>query len=232
MGIPLQYQLRVMNDEKSIQMLRQIGRSRSGRYEFCFEIAGDAAMFNQPEGDMVTYPIPTIAACESWVKSIGVVEYAVAVITKVEVLRPLRYFQYSFVNTTPVRYAPNVKKRVGDMLSATALRDVRYRVHGYTLSDGRPHRNNNAHYYQHLLLRRIEKGLYRKVPYMGWKDFPANYVGPATDATPCENLNLVIPKMYQRMFNTFKGGEIDRTFGTVEIKEGVVDYEACSAVSN
>ena len=206
------------------------GRNKDGKYSFSFEVSGQLACFTAPDAFPcnVTYPFATLSACEGWIKHIAYQKSARAVVEKLEICSALHYESFDFLNSSYGRYAGNVTKGSCDVIKRTCLRDVCYKVFGYTESDLRyPQKGvNNRHAYQCMLLRGIKRGLSKHPIYLGTSDFPVNYFGELREDTqPLHTFNITIPRMLVRTFDTFKHGEQKAKFATVTAKNGIVIYE-------
>ena len=201
-------------------------RNDQGKYPFAFEISGILAAFCQSDAwpYSITYPFPTLSACEGMVKNIAVISQARAVVTRLEICKPVRYYDYSFLNTTVNRF----NNDGCDRLTITCLFDVCYRIYGHTRSlpsSGTVVTTNPAHAYQEILLRRIKQGKYRCVPCLGPRDFTPSYFGEFRPNTTVQPFNLVVPHMTVRTFSSFKGNGVwSPVEAPVVAKDGVVDY--------
>jgi hypothetical protein len=185
----------------------------------------------------ITYPFPPLSACEGIVKSIAVLKSCTAVIEKLEVLSPLEYTAYDYINTGLQRYRNSISSGNADLKYATVLLEPRFRISGYVARDERyPAINNSLHAYQYQLLRGIYRGAVRSVASMGLVKFPAYIRPPSHD--PPQDITFNIPKMLIRIFDTFKGGKMLTNqgkpkpfFDSVKIEKGVVDYGKFSTIA-
>jgi CRISPR-associated protein Cas5d len=119
------------------------------------------------------------------------------------------------------------------------LINVRYRVYGYVEVDETADRRlsvaaqrqqliarNGAHAYQEMFERRLRNGQCYSMPFLGWKEFVPDYVGPfRADTTVCADISTVIPSMLWQIFPNGKFGTWQPTFRqNVKIEKGVLDY--------
>jgi CRISPR-associated protein Cas5d len=174
-----------------------------------------------------TYPIPTISAAEGWVKSIGRIMTAQAVIDEVEICSPLRYGRFMFNNRGQGRKAGQVG---ADQHVVTFLQEVCYKVYGHCLpfNAGEKYsqfRHNASHHYQDLLMRKIKKFHYNSNPYLGWKEFYPSYFGPLREETKRQfGMSFTVKGMLLRTFNNFQCGFFAPKFADVEVQDGVIEY--------
>jgi len=132
-----------------------------------------------------------------------------------------------------------MKKGSSYQLLATVLINVCYRLYGIVQCDeasdtrlsqaGKRQRavaHNGAHAFQEMFERRLRRGQCHSVPFLGWKEFVPDYVGPFREATSvCDDLGTVIPSMLWQVFPSGKFGKWQPTFRqNVRIEKGVLDY--------
>lgn len=161
-------------------------------YEISLEISGPTAMWTRPDtGDSpVSYPVPTWSAAKGIFESIVRIETVEVVPTMVEICAPIVYHSYATNYGGPLREIEAVKKRNNYQLFATVLINVCYRLYGelrhvqlpYELSQKAQERRsmgcNALHAYQDIFNRRLQKGQFYDVPFLGWREFIPNYIGP------------------------------------------------------
>lgn len=210
-------------------------------YSVFFEISGPTAMWTRPDtGDApVSYPAPSFAAVKGIFESIVWLKSAEVVPTRVEICSPLVFHTYSTNYGGPLRKSKIMQKGSSYQLLATVLINVRYRVYGFAqvdetaerrLSDAalrqRSNARNGAHAYQEMFERRLRNGQCHSMPFLGWKEFVPDYVGPFREETRvCTDISTVIPSMLWQVFPTGKFGTWQPTFRqNVMIERGVLDY--------
>jgi CRISPR-associated protein Cas5d len=74
--------------------------------------------------------------------------------------------------------------------------------------------------------RRLRNGQSHAVPFLGWREFVPDYVGPFRQETAvCPEISTVIPSMLWQVFPSGKFGEWQPRFRQdVKIEKGVLDY--------
>jgi len=210
-------------------------------YEINYEIAGPTAMWTRPDtGDApVSYPAPKLGAVKGIFESIVWLKSAEVVPTRVEICAPLVFHTYTTNYGGPLRKSDSVKEGNSYQLLATVLINVCYRVYGVVKGDQgidrrlseaakRQHSiaRNGAHAYQEMFERRLRNGQCHTMPFLGWKEFVPDYVGPFRDETRvCLEISTVIPSMLWQVFPTGKFGTWQPVFRqNVKIEKGVLDY--------
>ena len=214
---------------------------RQNQYEVSCEISGPTAMWTRPDtGDApVSYPAPTLAAVKGIFESIVWLKSAEVVPTRVEICSPLVFHTYSTNYGGPLRKSKIMQKGSSYQLLATVLINVCYRVYGVAEGDQAVDRRlsdaairqqsiapNGAHAYQEMFERRLKNGQSHSMPFLGWKEFVPDYVGPFREETRvCTDISTVIPSMLWQVFPTGKFGTWQPTFRqNVKIEKGVLDY--------
>ena len=210
-------------------------------YPVCLEIAGPTAMWTRPDtGDVpVSYPAPSYAAAKGLFESIVWLKSAEVTPTRVEICAPLVFHTYSTNYGGPLRKSKIMKKGSSYQLLATVLINVCYRVYGVVEVDETANRRlseaakrqqsiarNGAHAYQEMFERRLRNGQCHSMPFMGWKEFVPDYVGPfRKDTRVCDEISTVISSMLWQVFPAGKFGTWQPTFRqNVKIERGVLDY--------
>lgn len=211
------------------------------RYPIACEISGPTAMWTRPDtGDApVSYPAPSFAAVKGIFESIVWLKSAEVVPTRVEICAPLVFHTYSTNYGGPLRKSDSRKTGSSYQLLATVLINVCYRVYGAVEVDDTADRRlseaakrqqsiarNGAHAYQEMFQRRLRNGQCHSMPFLGWKEFVPDYVGPIREETRvCTDISTVIPSMLWQVFPTGKFGTWQPTFRqNVKIEKGVLDY--------
>jgi len=211
-----------------------------GRYEVALEISGPSAMWTRPDtGDApVSYPAPTYGACKGIFECILWSQWAEIVPTRVEICKPIIYHNYSTNYGGPLRKSKIMKKGSSYQLIATVLVNVCYRLYadpgnnegGYQ-QHGRPGlqdrgTTNGAHAYQIVFERRLRQGRFFSTPFLGWKEFIPDYVGPFRPETQvCTDINLTIPSMLQSCFPGGRRSSFKPEYRQgVRINSGVIRY--------
>lgn len=165
-------------------------RNRDGDLPLVVQVWGEAALFSRPElkVERVSYPIMTPSAAVGVLEAIfwkPEIRYRIAAI---ELLKPIRQFTVRRNETTdvaPLEQAIRGTRRVDtvahrDQRNAVCLRDVAYRIHAHVETNSRAAKPAAA--YRDQLRRRVQKGACFQRPYLGTREFSAEFGMP--DATP------------------------------------------------
>ena len=205
------------------------------------EISGPTAMWTRPDtGDTpVSYPAPTFAAVKGIFESVLWSQWAEVVPTKVEICRPIVYHTYNTNYGGPLRKSRLLKDGSSYQLLAAVLINVCYRLYaeahcrpeGYHLH-GHPAAQdsgttNGAHAYKDILERRLHRGQFFHIPFLGWKEFVPDYVGPFRPETMvCKSINVPVPSMLKTCFPNGKGSTYQPAFyQDARIVDGVLHYD-------
>ncbi len=166
------------------------------QYNVSLEISGPTAMWTRPDtGDTpVSYPVPTYSAAKGIFESIVRIETVDIVPTTVEICSPIVYHNYATNYGGPLRKT-SIMPYGSYQLLATVLINVCYRLY----ADIRPAKFNrplsekarlqagrglNAlHACQDMFIRRLEKGQWYDTPFLGWREFVPDYLGPFRETT-------------------------------------------------
>jgi CRISPR-associated protein Cas5d len=165
-------------------------RDRDGNLPVVVQVKGEAALFSRPElkVERVSYPVMTPSAAVGVLEAIywkPEIRYRIAAI---EVLREVRQFTVRRNETTdvaPLAEAIKGARRVDtvahrDQRNAICLRDVEYRIHAHIDLEG--HADKPVAAYRDQLRRRVRKGACFQRPYLGTREFSAEFFWP--DETP------------------------------------------------
>lgn len=161
-------------------------RSREGDLPVVVQVVGEAALFSRPElkVERVSYPVMTPPAATGVLESIYWKPEFQYEIVAIEVLRPIRQFTIRRNETTdvaPLAEAIKGTRRVDtvahrDQRNAVCLRDVAYRIHAHMVPA--PHADKPASAYRDQLRRRVRRGACFQRPYLGTREFSAEFSWP------------------------------------------------------
>ncbi len=210
-------------------------------YYVQFEISGATAMWTRPDtGDSpVSYPVPTFSATKGMFESICWLKSADIKPMKVEICAPPVFHTYSTNYGGPLRKSKIMKKGSSYQLLATVLINVTYRLYAKVENvdsnirqlSARARRSptlsgDGAHAYRDMFERRLKRGQWHSVPFLGWKEFTPSYVGPFREETEvCQRINTVLPSMLHSVFSKPKFGKYKPKFQqNVAIENGVLVY--------
>jgi CRISPR-associated protein Cas5d len=206
-------------------------------YEVRLEIAGSTAMWTRPDtGDCpVSYPAPTFSAVRGIFESVLWGAAIRIVPVKVEICRPLHFHSYLTNYNGPLRKSGT---EGAYQFMATVLTNVCYRMYARVLEneagnlpgkarEWRGKTTSPGHAYQEIFNRRLQRGQWYTLPYLGWKEFTPSYVGQFRDGTKVqEDISTVLPSMLREVFPDGWGMRQPRfTYDqNVRIEQGVLSY--------
>lgn len=163
---------------------------------------GDFACFTRPEMkvERVTYPVPTPSAARGILEAIFWKPEFTWRVQEIQVLEPINYnsvLRNEVKSTASKRSASGWEKRGGGYIAANdrtqrhtlALRDVDYVIRGRMDLD--PRVSAHPAKYVDQFRRRVRKGQCFHRPYLGCREFAANFAEPSGEETPIhENMNF------------------------------------------
>lgn len=214
----------------------------SKRYSVKLEISGATAMWTRPDtGDSpVSYPAPTYSAAKGIFESILWIQAVEIVPTKIELCAPVIYHGYNTNYGGPLRKGEVIKSGGSYQLLASVLVNPCYRLY----ADVRHNRKVNGmlsertrdwqqkttspeHAYQEMFNRRLTRGQCFSIPFLGWKEFAPDYVGPFRESTcVMRDVYLRIPSMLRQVFPNGLYSDLQYVYDTdVEIAEGVLTFK-------
>lgn len=207
-------------------------------YEVKIEIAGQTAMWTRPDtGDCpVSYPAPTYSAVKGifesilWGPAIEIVPF------KVEVCKPLRFHGYATNYNGPLRKSGTDGAY---QFLATVLTDVCYRMYAHVYPTRNKKKLNEkargwdnktsspGHAYAAIFERRLKRGQWFTLPFLGWKEFTPSYIGPFRPETEVQkDINTVLPSMMREVFPDGYNSEVKFTYDqNVQINDGILYYK-------
>jgi CRISPR-associated protein Cas5d len=209
-------------------------------YSVALEISGPTAMWTRPDtGDApVSYPVPTWSAAKGIFESIVRIETAEIIPIAVEICTPVVYHGYTTNYGGPLRKGEVMKKGASYQLLATVLINVCYRLYGEArLRDTIRHKPlsdkakrqisrgcNQLHVCQDIFKRRLINGQCYEIPFLGWKEFVPDYVGPFRETTRVEeSVNMTLPSLLHAVFEQ-SGDRNPRYKHDKMIKNGRLEY--------
>lgn len=206
-------------------------------YTIQMEISGPTAMWTRPDtGDSpVSYPVPTYSAAKGLFEAVVRLETVEIVPVKVEICKPVVYHNYTTNYGGPLRKTA-VMPHGSYQLLATTLINVCYRLY----ADMRPKQTqrklsekallqvgkgfNALHACQEMFNRRLEKGQWHDTPFLGWREFVPDYIGPfRVGSLVQEGITLSLPSFLVSVFEP--SGNRQPVFKPdVKVRCGGLDY--------
>lgn len=193
------------------------------------QVSGEAALFSRPElkVERVTYPVMTPTAAVGVLESIFWKPEMRYQIVAIEVLKPIQQFTIRRNETTdvaPLSEAVKGRRRVDtaahrDQRNAVCLRDVAYRIHAHI--ELAPHADKPVAAYRDQLRRRVRKGACFQRPYLGTREFSAEFGWP--DDTPrCAEVNEDVGIMLHSIHRDGIGGQPRMEWFAARVEAGVL----------
>ncbi len=159
---------------------------RDGFPPLAVEVWGDAALFTRPESkvERISYPVMTPSAAVGVLEAIFWKPEFTWQVVAIEVLAPVREGRVRRNETTQVvtRDGALRGERVDTAANrtqraATILLDVRYRIHAHVTLHS--HATEPVAKYRDQFRRRVERGACFSQPYLGTREFIANFGKPS-----------------------------------------------------
>lgn len=207
-------------------------------YAIQMEVSGPTAMWTRPDtGDApVSYPVPTYSAVKGLFESVVRIETVEIAPTKVEICRPVVYHNYATNYGGPLRKSQLLKNGGSYQLLATVLINVCYRLYAELRPDGfakplsnkaqlQKNKNLNAlHACQDMFHRRLEKGQWHDMPFLGWREFAPDYMGPFREGTNVQaDVSFDLPSFLLTVFEP-SGNKQPRYKSDVKVRNGRLVY--------
>lgn len=187
-------------------------RNRSGDLPVVVQVSAEAALFSRPElkVERVTYPVMTPSAAVGVLEAIFWKPEIRYEIVAIEVLKPIQQFTIRRNETSdvaPLAEAIKGTRRVDtvahrDQRNAVCLRDVAYRIHAHI--ETQRHADKPVAAYRDQLRRRVKRGACFQQPYLGTREFSAEFGWP-DDTERCREVNEEIGIMLHSIHRDAKG---------------------------
>jgi CRISPR-associated protein Cas5d len=208
-------------------------------YSIELEISGPTAIWTRPDtGDApVSYPGPTYAAVKGIFETVHYLQFVEVIPKRVEICRPIIFHTYNTNYGGPLRKSRVMQTGSGYQLLATVLINVCYKLyaeareysaaHGKATQKSEDWRNRTTspgHAYQEMFSRRLKKGQWHAMPFLGWKEFTPDYLGPLRPETKkCSDVQADIPSMLYQTFSKGMSSPYSPEYRKVKIVEGAYD---------
>lgn len=210
-------------------------------------VSGPLACYSRPEMkvERVSYDVMTPSAARGALDAILWRPEMRWIVRRIEVLRPIRFASFRR-NEVQSKVAPaSVKKWMRDGAeyrpqpagagcgdatprNTLALRDVAYVVEAEPLVY-EPNGENNPAKYAGMFRRRVEKGQCFHRPYLGCREFAADFAPPDSSEKPIPETRDLGLMLYDIVFT--KGGKTNRpVFFGARLVDGVLDTSPEQAI--
>ncbi|SDZ24167.1 CRISPR-associated protein, Cas5d family [Micromonospora pattaloongensis] len=203
-------------------------RSPDGDLPVVVQVSGEAALFSRPElkVERVSYPVMTPSAAVGVLESIFWKPEMRYQVVAIEVLKPVRQFSVRRNETSdvaPLAEAIKGTRRVDtaahrDQRNAVCLRDVAYRIHAHI--ELAAHADKPVAAYRDQLRRRVRKGACFQQPYLGTREFSAEFGWP--DDTPRADVNEEVGIMLHSIHRDGKPGQPRMEWFAARVVAGVL----------
>ncbi len=208
-------------------------------YLISMEVAGPTAMWTRPDtGDSpVSYPAPTYSAAKGLFEAVARMRTVQITPVRAEICAPIVYHNYAFNYGGPLRKAKSLQGGMGLQVFASVLVNVIYRLYGELRPESaeapplsgaaraRAAKGLNAlHACQEMFERRLLRGQWHDIPFLGLRDFFPSYMGPLRRETQvCRDITLTLPSFLREVFTP--SGQVRPKFDPgLVIREGVLTY--------
>jgi CRISPR-associated protein Cas5d len=202
-------------------------------------VAGSLACFTRPEAkvERFTYPVITPSAARNVLDAICWRPQMRWIVTRISVLKPIRYMSV-LRNEVQSKLAPSAVKRWmrgpalfeplvagagqgtdGTPRNTTMLRDVAYWIDAYPEVFDKSG-DNTPQKYVAMMERRIEKGQCFQRPYLGCREFAADFSPPLPEDKP-EPVSMEIGRMLYHI--AFLPGGNRAAFFDARLIDGVME---------
>ncbi|MFI6760333.1 type I-C CRISPR-associated protein Cas5c [Micromonospora sp. NPDC050417] len=203
-------------------------RSPDGDLPVVVQVSAEAALFSRPElkVERVSYPVMTPSAAVGVLESIfwkPEIRYSIVAI---EVLKPIRQFTIRRNETSdvaPLAEAIKGTRRVDtaarrDQRNAVCLRDVAYRIHAHI--ELASHADKPVAAYRDQLRRRVRRGACFQQPYLGTREFTADFGWP--DDSPREPVDEEVGIMLHSIHRDGSSAQPKMEWFAARIVDGVL----------
>jgi CRISPR-associated protein Cas5d len=191
------------------------------------EVEGLFAMYHDPStgSSFGTYPFPTAGSLTQMASCIARMHGAWLRPVRLSICRPIEYAN-QMCNYHGIYRKPGTDNfQFPSTVIVRPIYKVRYKIEK---RNGDRHPSvDPIHALHDIVTRRISKGGYLHTPFLGRKDFPVSYLGPARDSTnACGELNVDVPQMLRYVFppEVF-GSQSAPSFKDTFCRPGMVTYD-------
>ena len=214
----------------------------------CVRVSGEFACFTRPEAkvERFSYPVMTPSAARNILDAICWRPQMRWIVTRITVLRPIRYLSV-LRNEVQSKLSPSAVKKWmrdasafepllagagngtdGTPRNTTLLRDVAYWIDAYphvfdTSGDNTPMK------YVEMMRRRVEKGQCFQRPYLGCREFAADFSPVREDDRPIEGSMEIGRMLYDIAF--LKDGN-RAAFFEARLENGVMETQPETALAD
>jgi len=197
------------------------------------KVWAEHACFTRPEMkvERVSYPVMTPSAARGVLESVLWKPEMIWRVVAIEVLRPIRYFSIlrNEVNSVASERSARAWERSGGGFFADedraqrhtlALRDVAYIIRAQI--DVHSHANADVAKYRDQFRRRVAGGRCFARPYLGCREFAANFAEPDGSERPIAVSDNLGPILFDLDYPTNGSGPAQPRFFTAALESGVL----------
>lgn len=190
------------------------------------KVWGDYACFTRPDlkVERMTYPCMTPSAARGILDSILWKPEFKWHVRRIVVLKPVRFasVKRNEINSKQGR-SPIIVENIRAQRNSILLRDVAYMIEASIHGATSPVRNPTKKYVE-MFNRRVEKGQCWRRPYLGTREFAAEFAEPAQNEFDRRiKEDIPIGSMFLDMWYDDKGVAMPKFFFDVAVRDGILD---------
>lgn len=198
------------------------------------KVWGEFACFTRPEMkvERVSYPVMTPSAARGLLEAIFWKPEVHWQVRRIDVLRSIRFYSIlrNEVNSTASAEAAQERRRSGGAYFANddraqrhtlALRNVAYTIHAEMVPV--PHAaHEHPAKFRDQFRRRVERGQYHHVPYLGCREFPAFFGPPSPQDSPIPDITDLGRMIFDLDYALDHSGRGNPRFFDARLERGVL----------
>ena len=198
------------------------------------EVWGDYGLFTRPEmkAERVSYDVLTPSAARGILEAIYWHPGMRWIIDEIWVMNPIEFTnirrnEVAGKGSRNINYISAADKR--QQRAVLLLKNVRYRIKAhFELTENRA-KNDSEDKFFAIIMRRLQKGQCFHQPYLGTREFPANFKLAEAEKLPQCFAGTEIDLGYM-LYDLAYGEEILPMFFRAKMKNGVIDLRNCEVV--
>lgn len=188
------------------------------------KVTGEFACFTRPDlkVERMTYPCMTPSAARGILDCILWKPEFIWHVQKIFVLKPVKFYSVkrneinSKQGKVPIRIEEHRAQR-----NSIILKDVAYIIEASVYQNETDAKNPQKKYVE-MFNRRVRKGQCWRRPFLGTREFAAEFEEPATEFVPIQT-DIPIGSMFLDMWYDMNGIPMPKFFYDVAVKNGVLD---------
>jgi CRISPR-associated protein Cas5d len=188
------------------------------------KVWGEYACFTRPDlkVERMTYPCMTPSAARGVLDSILWKPEFKWHIHRIRILKPVRFFSIKRNELNKKQWRdPIVVEEARAQRNSIVLRDVAYIIEA-SIESAKSPVSNPARKYSEIFNRRIRKGQCWRRPFLGTREFAAEFGPPDISDSPIPQ-DINIGSMFLDMWYRADGVPVPKFFFNVAVKQGILD---------